>query len=62
MPDDRQPSDEAHNLRGRTFRHAQAQTEESLLDVGHAASVCIRQALAGEVPDNAVQPVPDRVT
>jgi D-3-phosphoglycerate dehydrogenase len=37
--------------------HVAGQTEESLREVGRAAIACIRQALAGGVPDNPVNAV-----
>jgi D-3-phosphoglycerate dehydrogenase len=37
--------------------HVAGQTEESLREVGRAAIACIRQALAGSVPDNPVNTV-----
>jgi D-3-phosphoglycerate dehydrogenase/(S)-sulfolactate dehydrogenase len=37
--------------------HVAGQTEESLREVGRAAIACIRQALAGSVPDNPVNRV-----
>jgi phosphoglycerate dehydrogenase-like enzyme len=37
--------------------HVAGQTEESLREVGRAAVACIRQALAGAVPDNPVNAV-----
>ena len=37
--------------------HVAGQTEESLREVGRAATACIRQALAGAVPDNHLNAV-----
>jgi D-3-phosphoglycerate dehydrogenase len=37
--------------------HVAGQTEESLREVGRAALACIRQALAGDVPDNHLNTV-----
>lgn len=37
--------------------HVAGQTEESLREVGRAATACIRQALAGAVPDNHLNTV-----
>ena len=37
--------------------HVAGQTEESLREVGRAALACIRQALAGAIPDNPVNTV-----
>ena len=37
--------------------HVAGQTDESLREVGHAAVTCIRQALAGAVPDNHINTV-----
>ena len=37
--------------------HVAGQTEESLCEVGRAATACIRQALAGAVPDNHLNTV-----
>ena len=37
--------------------HVAGQTEESLREVGRAATACIRQALAGEAPDNHLNTV-----
>jgi D-3-phosphoglycerate dehydrogenase / 2-oxoglutarate reductase len=38
--------------------HVAGQTEESLREVGRAATACIRQALAGDVPDNHLNTLP----
>jgi len=37
--------------------HVAGQTEESLREVGRAATACIRQALAGDVPDHHLNTV-----
>jgi D-3-phosphoglycerate dehydrogenase / 2-oxoglutarate reductase len=40
--------------------HVAGQTDEALLAAGTAAVACIRQALNGHTPDNAVNHLPDR--
>lgn len=52
LPHNRLPLGELGNLI--VTPHIGGQTDEALSKVGHAAVTCIRQALAGEIPDHAV--------
>ena len=53
-----------HDHRGRpdliVIPHVAGQTEEALLAAGITAAACIRQALNGDTPDNAVNNIPGR--
>ena len=40
--------------------HVAGQSDEALLAAGTDAMTCIEQALSGDIPDNAVNPIPDR--
>ena len=55
LPYNRVPISELDNLI--VTPHVAGQTDESLREVGRAAIACIRQALAGGVPDNPVNAV-----
>ena len=59
LPHNQLPLDEIDNLI--VTPHVAGQTNESLRNVGAAALTCIRQALAGETPDHAVNTVPQPI-